>query len=274
MLQQILQDMYIDPEVLDQLNEEQKHILFLKMRQEQVRRWKEREERSEREEKKRNEASGQKDSSKRVKWLLGNDGDVWVWVMGEARGDKSYEEICSDISTKASTFTESSRTKVSVADHSSVAWKSDEQINLSKGTDVQTAGKVTEDHSEKWKKHKEEKSHSELYVTYTETHSPPLKPRNKQYNWKEKCSDSLEDSEQRQSVVERVTEERRHQAPRPVQRGKVAELLRNFNRLQDNATGDGNGSATIARGMLTVSPPSLAIAAGANAPPVYRSHRL
>lgn len=44
-----MQDMYIDPDVLDALNEDQKKTLFLKMRQEQVRRWREREEKLEKE---------------------------------------------------------------------------------------------------------------------------------------------------------------------------------------------------------------------------------
>lgn len=30
---------------------------------------------------------------KRVQWLRGLDGEVWVWVMGEASGDRPYEQI-------------------------------------------------------------------------------------------------------------------------------------------------------------------------------------
>ncbi|CAI5643659.1 unnamed protein product [Oreochromis niloticus] len=101
MLQQILKDMYIDPEVLEALNEEQKKTLFLKMRQEQVRRWKEREEKLEREggdaESKR--AKPRKANNKSVSWQLGRDGDVAVVVIGEV-DELSSRFICSGFGEK------------------------------------------------------------------------------------------------------------------------------------------------------------------------------
>lgn len=36
-------------------------------------------------------------SGKSVKWKLGADNDVWVWVMGEHPSDKSYAAICEEI---------------------------------------------------------------------------------------------------------------------------------------------------------------------------------
>ncbi|XP_019940864.2 uncharacterized protein [Paralichthys olivaceus] len=96
MLQQILKDMYIDPDMLNALNEDQKKTLFLKMRQEQVRRWKEREEKQEREvvDGDCRRAKPKKANSKSVSWLLGRDGDVAVIMIGEV-DELSSKFICS-----------------------------------------------------------------------------------------------------------------------------------------------------------------------------------
>lgn len=34
---------------------------------------------------------------KSVKWKLGADSEVWVWVMGEHKSDKPYDVICEEI---------------------------------------------------------------------------------------------------------------------------------------------------------------------------------
>ncbi|XP_059382529.1 SH2 domain-containing protein 4A [Carassius carassius] len=100
MLQQILNDMYIDPDVLDALNDEQKKTLFLKMREEQVRRWKEREEKLEREPLKPKPKTA---NSKSVSWLLGRDGDVQVIVIGEMDELKSSKIIYSGFGERKTT---------------------------------------------------------------------------------------------------------------------------------------------------------------------------
>ncbi|KAI6176144.1 SH2 domain-containing protein 4B [Aphelenchoides bicaudatus] len=99
-LRDILEKMYVEDELLAQLDEEQKHILFIKMlqtfdkqslqREEQLRRWRIRE--AELEAKERSEPPTPK-SSRRIQWLLGKDGEIWTWVMGDYPGDKSIDDI-------------------------------------------------------------------------------------------------------------------------------------------------------------------------------------
>uniref|UniRef100_A0A8R1XWZ6 SH2 domain-containing protein n=1 Tax=Onchocerca volvulus TaxID=6282 RepID=A0A8R1XWZ6_ONCVO len=91
MLQQILDQMFVDPEILNALDEEQKQILFIKMREEQVKRWEAFE--MKRMENGEPECSKPKDNSRRISWLTGEDGEVWVWVMGEHKDDLTIEQI-------------------------------------------------------------------------------------------------------------------------------------------------------------------------------------
>ncbi|XP_053735760.1 uncharacterized protein LOC128767618 isoform X2 [Synchiropus splendidus] len=79
MLAKILEEMWVEPALLEALSEEQKRILFLKMREEQVRRWREREQREGPDVCSR----PRKEARKHVSWLLGGDGEVSVSVIGE-----------------------------------------------------------------------------------------------------------------------------------------------------------------------------------------------
>ncbi|XP_014241765.1 SH2 domain-containing protein 4A-like isoform X2 [Cimex lectularius] len=95
MLQQILNDMWVDPEILAELDESQKQILFCKMREEQVRRWKI-----------WDAANPPKParpsrSKKKVDFLLDARGEPWTWVMGEHQNDKSIEEILEEEAREA-----------------------------------------------------------------------------------------------------------------------------------------------------------------------------
>nr|CAD7400464.1 unnamed protein product [Timema cristinae] len=91
MLQQILQDMWVDPEILSELDEGQKQTLFCRMREEQVRRWKIWDQQQQ--EEKTDKAVGNNTGNKQVEFLLSSNGEPWVWVMGEHPDDRTIEEI-------------------------------------------------------------------------------------------------------------------------------------------------------------------------------------
>ncbi|XP_040031159.2 uncharacterized protein LOC120818281 [Gasterosteus aculeatus] len=105
MLAKILEDMWVEPEVLEALSEEQKRILFLKMREEQVRRWTEREMREEREGGEPSKRPKKADN-KRVKWQLGRDGDVSVIVIGEVDEFRSSKLLQTLMNNRAHSDTE------------------------------------------------------------------------------------------------------------------------------------------------------------------------
>lgn len=89
MLQQILQTMNVDPDLLSELSDEQKAILFVKIREEQVRRYNDFEKKNQDDRIPRKPKKGRKN----VDFLLGKNGKEWVWVMGEHKNDKSIEEM-------------------------------------------------------------------------------------------------------------------------------------------------------------------------------------
>ncbi|CAF5202439.1 unnamed protein product, partial [Rotaria magnacalcarata] len=78
MLAQILHDLHVPKEILDELPEDQKQILFCKMREEQVRRYHERE--AEENFRLTGRISKKK---KQVTFRLDNNGHEWCLVMGE-----------------------------------------------------------------------------------------------------------------------------------------------------------------------------------------------
>ncbi|XP_078316821.1 SH2 domain-containing protein 4B-like isoform X3 [Crassostrea virginica] len=90
MLQQILQTMTVDPDLLAELSDEQKAILFVKIREEQVRRYNDFEKKNQDD---RIPRKPKKGGRKNVDFLVGRDGREWVWVMGEHKNDKSIEEM-------------------------------------------------------------------------------------------------------------------------------------------------------------------------------------
>lgn len=101
MLQQILRDMYIEPSLLAELDDEQKHVLFCKMREEQIRRWNQREQQTKNpitNNRTNNNNNHNNNAKKKVGFLLGSDGQPWTWVMGEHSDDKlssTISSICS-----------------------------------------------------------------------------------------------------------------------------------------------------------------------------------
>uniref|UniRef100_A0A8C7A573 SH2 domain containing 4B n=1 Tax=Nothoprocta perdicaria TaxID=30464 RepID=A0A8C7A573_NOTPE len=254
MLQQILRDMYIDPELLAELNEDQKQILFYKMREEQLRRWKEREEKARVEETMvRKTARCKQSNGKHVQWLHGKDGEVWVWVMGEAPGDKPYEQISEELIAE--------RARQQAQKEAEELWRKKEAEITKKFRDAMAQEKarivaekwkveiedrkaaklVEEKIQEELKKREEEERQKgeeqirqqeeirarELYLSLKQAQQHGQHSDNDQ-EWEEQLRRSKAADEERSHQARRARDEYRRQSLRAIQKGRVAGLSNLF----------------------------------------------
>nr|XP_056706084.1 SH2 domain-containing protein 4B [Euleptes europaea] len=256
MLQQILRDLYIDPELLAELNDEQKHILFYKMREEQVRRWREREEKLHEEEglrpvRTRRVASK---NGKRVQWLRGNDGEVWVWIMGEAPGDKPYDQISEELMAE--------KARQQAQKEADELWKKKEEEITKKFRDAMAkekarivaekwkiemedrkAAKLLEEKiQEELKKREEEERQrgeeqirqqegrraQELYLSLKRAQQFCQHNEKEDPEWEEQLRRSKAADEEMSCRARRARDEYRRQSLRAIQKGKVAGLSNQF----------------------------------------------
>ncbi|XP_035826050.1 SH2 domain-containing protein 4B isoform X2 [Aplysia californica] len=157
MLQQILEKMYIDPELLAELSEDQKQMLFVKMREEQVKRWHQFEAKMEEEDKKKNKKPA-KSGKKQVNFLKGRDGCEWVWIMGEHPNDKSIEQILEE---------EAQKTAQKLAEAEAVALREKEETELHRKMEEEKL-RVKRDNEEREAKIKREQEEAALYQSIKE----------------------------------------------------------------------------------------------------------
>uniref|UniRef100_A0A671M8M7 SH2 domain containing 4Bb n=1 Tax=Sinocyclocheilus anshuiensis TaxID=1608454 RepID=A0A671M8M7_9TELE len=206
MMQQILQDMYIEPELLSELNEEQKQILFYKIREEQVRRWNERE--------RRDPSHALKKKS--IQWLLGSDGEVWVWVMGEAPGDKPFEDIVEEL------MEERARKQAQ-----------QEAQELRSGT----LGQCEEEERQRGEeeiRQTEERRAKELYISLKQEEK---RSERDDKEWQEQLRRSKVADEEMKCKARRARDEYKRQSLRGIEKGLVAGLSGLFHKIHLNGSG-------------------------------------
>ncbi|XP_004680749.1 PREDICTED: SH2 domain-containing protein 4B [Condylura cristata] len=264
MLQQILHDMYIDPELLAELSDVQKHILFYKMREEQLRRWREHE---------AWEALAQVEglrppkvkrgmwlgaaSDKHIQWLLGADGEVWVWIMGEGPGDKPYEEISEELIAE--------RARLQAQREAEELWRQKEAEITKKFRDAlanekarilaekwkvemedRKASKILEERIQEEFRRKEEEERKrgeeqirlqeeqrakELYLTLKQAQLQSHASEKEEQEWAEQLRRSKAADEERSRRAQRARDEYRRHSLRAIQKGTVAGLSSMFQEL-------------------------------------------
>ncbi|XP_073399346.1 SH2 domain-containing protein 4A isoform X1 [Dendrobates tinctorius] len=259
MLKQILADMYIDPELLAELSEEQKQILFFKMREEQVRRWKEREAKCEQNEKLQKNHKPKKAFQKTVHWKIAANQEVWVWVMGEHSSDKSYDVICDEIiaerarkqaekeveerrkdeEEELSKLSEALTLQTQSQSETVETWKQnvenkkpakeeeaktiDQQIINEENQKTPTVLKPQESESQKL-----EERTQEIYMNWKEAQEVKQKLEKEDSEWQETLKKSKEADERRRSMAKQARDDYKRLSMQAIERGAVAERAKHF----------------------------------------------
>lgn len=266
MLKQILETMYIDPELLAELNEEQKQILFFKMREEQVRRWKEREAKLLKEEENQKIIKPKKDTAKHVNWLHGKNDDVWVWVMGEHPFDKPYDQICDEIITeRARLQAQKEAEELRKTKEQELAKSLSNSLIIQKKKDAEAAQrcrlaerqaakqeeearraaaaeqerlqmelkkKEEQKNQEEDLKCKEELRTQELYITIKEAQESVLQTEKEDKDYQELLRRSKAADERRRSIAKQARDDYKRLSMQGIERGKVAAFARNLEGYQ------------------------------------------
>ncbi|XP_029105963.1 SH2 domain-containing protein 4B [Scleropages formosus] len=288
-MQQILEDMFIEPDLLAELSEEQKQILFYKIREEQVRRW------TEWENQHGTPATQTPQARRRrVQWLLGADGDVWVWVMGEAPGDRPFEDIVEELMAE--------RARKQAQQEARELWRvkqaeiekkfrdamAKEKARCAAGkwkeeTEDRRAAKLEEERIQAELKKREEEERrreeeeirrteerraKELYLSLIEEEG---KSERDEQEWQEQLRRSKAADEEMTRKARRARDEYRRQSLRAIEKGLVAELSGLFQETHPN------GSASNRRHSAPAEPRNAApvtegkhTSHGITAPPVQR----
>ncbi|KFU86205.1 SH2 domain-containing protein 4A [Chaetura pelagica] len=243
MLKQILSDMYIDPDLLAELSEEQKQILFFKMRQEQIRRWEEREAAEDKATAKR--PLSRKANGKMVTWKLGADNDVWVWVMGEHPSDKSYEAICEEIQAQRAKQLVREQGTEDRENDSSVTWPlhpqpevlSEKNLQRKKKSTVvekkeygRNTAAATGEKSQELKKRRNSEEATATQDAIPQSH-PSLesqrtlqKTDENEPEWQESLRKSRAADEKRRSLAQQARDDYRRLSLQGIHRGKQADI--------------------------------------------------
>ncbi|KAL0964997.1 hypothetical protein UPYG_G00275450 [Umbra pygmaea] len=246
MLQQILTDMFISPELLAELNEEQKQVLFLKMREEQVRRWKERE--AQLEKKVATQKTPKKAAHmKHVQWLAGLDSDVWVWIMGDHPNDKSYEQICDEIIAQRAALQAQKEAEELRAKKEAELVKRfsfvlmDPELQLKKEEEqrqeVEKQEQAKAEQEEELKKREaeermraeeevrrlEEKRKQEIYMDMK-----GVKEERDDHHWQASLRKSKAADLRRQSIAKQTREDHRRRSVKALEQGRVAAVAKAF----------------------------------------------